>query len=435
MKTEQRKQRLRMFVGGDYRDNLTVNGILAQQIGMNETLVFCFIEALVFEQGIELKDKHWVQISVRHLHEQFEGFWSMKTTANILNRLCGELRLLLRTNKFNNSPNKTAFYYTVNWKTVQNLHNIEVGYFQQLKYQTVQNLHRFDENCVKFTQFGKTSRDATRTRVNSSQKRDTKVSLNQEEATPLPKRQGEGREVPIGTINRHTLVKSKPSDTRDARSERVSGVGLSKKSTKLNPSPSSPLPLTERSEVHQVKFDAPVTRKRGDTKPKIISPSEIEPQGKLFGKSVGNSLNGGKNSASVKQGAKKRKRLGIAPSVFEQMFRLCYLATNRKQITLLTRGQTGAAAQVIRRLHKTGMDLNRLDDFQIWWSNNWRSSDKVSGQYQPPRPMQVQELWLMAMSEMDKVKVVPTEVKKQNQINSETLEQAMLNRARERNGL
>jgi hypothetical protein len=56
--------------------------------------------------------------------------------------------------------------------------------------------------------------------------------------------------------------------------------------------------------------------------------------------------------------------------------------------------------------------LNLLHKFEPWWRSSWRSRDKMTQQYQPPRPEQVVELWLTAMKSLktETVEIKPTQL-------------------------
>jgi hypothetical protein len=116
----------------------------------------------------------------------------------------------------------------------------------------------------------------------------------------------------------------------------------------------------------------------------------------------------------------------IPETYFRQMYSLCFLTTPETEV-LLTKAQRGQVAGVLAALSTAGVDLGRLPEFTVWWASNWRSREKGSGQYVPPRPIQVQELWMTAMTDRDKM-TYQARVE-QNSAAVETLKEAMLRRA------
>lgn len=114
------------------------------------------------------------------------------------------------------------------------------------------------------------------------------------------------------------------------------------------------------------------------------------------------------------------------------LYRLCYRAEDEKEVLLLNSSQRGRVAGILGELRDAGADLNKIHVFEAWWSQNWRSRDKASKQYQSPRPEQVHEHWLEAM----KANIVPkthTHVPEKAKEYVSNLQQAMEMRAKQRN--
>lgn len=116
----------------------------------------------------------------------------------------------------------------------------------------------------------------------------------------------------------------------------------------------------------------------------------------------------------------------IPETYFRQMHALCFLTTPETE-RLLTKPQRGQVAGVLGALAEAGVDLARLGDFRTWWVNNWRSKERDTRQYVPPRPIQVQELWMTAMAEFDRLK--PPDRARAEVETTNTLHEAMLRRA------
>lgn len=114
------------------------------------------------------------------------------------------------------------------------------------------------------------------------------------------------------------------------------------------------------------------------------------------------------------------------------LYRLCYRAEDEKEVLLLNSSQRGRVAGILGELRDAGADLNKIHVFEAWWSQNWRSRDKASKQYQSPRPEQVHEHWLEAM----KANIVPkthNHVPEKAKEYVSNLQQAMEMRAKQRN--
>lgn len=122
----------------------------------------------------------------------------------------------------------------------------------------------------------------------------------------------------------------------------------------------------------------------------------------------------------------------IHPTHFYALYRLCYRAEEEAEVRLLTQVQRGKVASVLGELRELGADLNRLYVFEKWWASNWRSKDRATTQYQPPRPEQVREHWIEAMKSdtTPKNKVLLPPVPKTDGL---SLQRAMEMRAKERN--
>jgi hypothetical protein len=87
----------------------------------------------------------------------------------------------------------------------------------------------------------------------------------------------------------------------------------------------------------------------------------------------------------------------IPKSAHTLMYRLCYRAETDAEQLMLSSTQRGKVASILGQLQKANANLAHINTFEAWWVNNWRSKDRVSGQYQPPRPDQVAEHWNEAM--------------------------------------
>jgi len=120
----------------------------------------------------------------------------------------------------------------------------------------------------------------------------------------------------------------------------------------------------------------------------------------------------------------------IVSSMHRAMYRICYRAETEQEILTLDSGQRGRVSSALGRLTEAGADLNKLHDFVGWWNTNWRSKDKGSNSYQPPRPDQVVEHWWVAMKANQKQIPDPVVEPKENVIDldKKMLERAMIRR-------
>lgn len=91
----------------------------------------------------------------------------------------------------------------------------------------------------------------------------------------------------------------------------------------------------------------------------------------------------------------------VRRDIVSEFTRICFLVRDERQARILTSSQLGQVSGAIRKLELAGADLTRLPEFELWWASNFRSKDKQSGIYQPPRPTQIQELWFEAMHHRD----------------------------------
>lgn len=87
----------------------------------------------------------------------------------------------------------------------------------------------------------------------------------------------------------------------------------------------------------------------------------------------------------------------IPTALHNALYRLCFRAETLEELKLLTSAQRGRVADLLGELREAGADFNLLHLFEAWWVMNWRSKDRATQQYQPPRPEQVREHWLEAM--------------------------------------
>jgi hypothetical protein len=129
-------------------------------------------------------------------------------------------------------------------------------------------------------------------------------------------------------------------------------------------------------------------------------------------------------------GGKTGRKSRIPDHLFTIMYRICFLADSPQLVGLLSRSQLGQVAGTLGALRDAGVDLERLPEFQTWWASNWRSKQRDTQQYQPPRPAQVQELWAEAMAARDAMR--PPDRALQDVQSADVLHQAMLRRATNR---
>jgi hypothetical protein len=111
----------------------------------------------------------------------------------------------------------------------------------------------------------------------------------------------------------------------------------------------------------------------------------------------------------------KKKQNGVddqVPKVAHLILqRLCYMADTVEETLLISSSDRGRIASALGKLRDAGADLTKLAHFEDWWNSHWRSKDKVTGAYQPPRPEQVVEFWTIAMKHNYKpIKLVPTPI-------------------------
>lgn len=102
----------------------------------------------------------------------------------------------------------------------------------------------------------------------------------------------------------------------------------------------------------------------------------------------------------------ERKATGPHPEIpsqiFNTMMRICYLVESEADWRLVGNTQKGKITQALHKLLKGGADLGRLHEFEAFWDKDWRSRDRLTGAYQPPRPEQVVENWTIAMNTKNK---------------------------------
>lgn len=93
-----------------------------------------------------------------------------------------------------------------------------------------------------------------------------------------------------------------------------------------------------------------------------------------------------------------RPRNEVIPKVAHRILqRICFMVDSEQDALLLSQSDRGRVASALGQLRDAGADLSKLHKFEDWWNRHWRSKDKFSGAYQPPRPTQVVELWNTAM--------------------------------------
>lgn len=90
----------------------------------------------------------------------------------------------------------------------------------------------------------------------------------------------------------------------------------------------------------------------------------------------------------------------VSVSIADEFARICYLAaTHAERTNLLSKAQWGQIHNTIRSMQAAGVDLTKLNQFERWWAGNFRSKDRITGRYQPPRPGQIRELWLESVKD------------------------------------
>lgn len=154
----------------------------------------------------------------------------------------------------------------------------------------------------------------------------------------------------------------------------------------------------------------------------------------LTPKKLGPTIQGSLLPLSKKKMKKGLETKTAIPAVaYHDLYEICFSAdTEKKQLTLDST-QRGRVASVLGRLREAGADFRDIQKFRAWWSENWRSRDKVSLQYQAPRPEQVLENWWLAI-ESGKADLTPMQEGPIKNIDPEILEDAMMKRAMTRKG-
>lgn len=113
------------------------------------------------------------------------------------------------------------------------------------------------------------------------------------------------------------------------------------------------------------------------------------------------------------------------------MHRLCFLAESEQQGLLLNSEQRGRVSSALGKLKAAGADIiGGLPKFETWWAGDWRSKQKNSSAYQPPRPEQVTEHWFLAMKNTTVVEA--PKPKALEVLNSTKLAEVMKQRAKAR---
>jgi hypothetical protein len=82
-------------------------------------------------------------------------------------------------------------------------------------------------------------------------------------------------------------------------------------------------------------------------------------------------------------------------SAFEQLAELCFFI-KPDRLDDLSGKQRGQIKQALEKMRKKRFDLSKIPKFHEWWETNWRSGFDT-GNYEPPRPNQVDEYWNVAM--------------------------------------
>lgn len=116
------------------------------------------------------------------------------------------------------------------------------------------------------------------------------------------------------------------------------------------------------------------------------------------------------------------------------LIRICFMAETDAEALLVGSANRSRIANALGQLREARVDLNQLHHFELWWSESWRSRDKFSKAYQPPRPEQVVEFWSIAMkSYQPRVKPEVAPKPESNIIDFNVME-AMQRRAASRKG-
>ena len=109
----------------------TINGIqqrlsaeLAQEIGLNESIVFLQLEYLVAVSGHEYDGRLWTYQSMHDLERQFP-YWSTSTIQRTLRNLV-EMGLILVAN-YNRIKFDRTRWFAINWDAVRRLRSVTVG--------------------------------------------------------------------------------------------------------------------------------------------------------------------------------------------------------------------------------------------------------------------------------------------------------------------
>lgn len=96
----------------------------------------------------------------------------------------------------------------------------------------------------------------------------------------------------------------------------------------------------------------------------------------------------------------KRTRHRHQQWAYDKMIEMCYLVKPSRANSLSKR-QIGAIGNALDSLWKKRANLVDLDKFKAVWAINWRSREKETRQYVPPRPEQVVDLWETLLNEVD----------------------------------
>ncbi|GEM_PF-6541209 len=151
----------------------TINGIqqrlsaeLAQEIGLNESIVFLQLEYLVAISGHEHDGRLWTYQSVRDLERQFP-YWSTATINRTLRNLV-EMGLLIQGN-YNTAKYDRTRWFAINWDAVRKLRSVTVGGVssQGVDTRSNQNDTRSDQNVTRAAQnVTRADQDVTRAAQN-----------------------------------------------------------------------------------------------------------------------------------------------------------------------------------------------------------------------------------------------------------------------------
>jgi hypothetical protein len=116
----------------------------------------------------------------------------------------------------------------------------------------------------------------------------------------------------------------------------------------------------------------------------------------------------------------------IPPWAFSEMYRICYGATNSKEVSLLRAEVKGRVAKTLGLMVDSGADLSRLKHFEVWWANTFYSKGQ-NNTFIAPTPERVRDLWWVAMKDVSAA--LETAVKHSEVVDEAALQEVMMQRA------